>query len=161
MEHLGSLDLFLRGNLLARLGILLLLLNVLDSRLCSKLFLVFLDLYSREHLLSVCLGLLHCCLRELLLLHLRKVDLFKDRLMLGLDGVLSVLTALGGLFKLLSLLLSLLNDHADELGSLLDGHFHLDIEGGSDLGRLSLDEVRSPLSGSGQSLLSGLSDFFW
>jgi hypothetical protein len=158
LEHLSSLDLFFGHNLLSGLSLLELLFKVLLLGLCILDFLDLLVLEDTEYLFGVLLGLLDGIFGNRLFLYLALIDLIKNDLVLALQGVLSVLTALSGLFKLLSLSLCLLDDDIDELSSLLNSYLHLNIEGISHLSRLGLDICRSSFSGSRKSVLGSLTN---
>jgi len=119
------------------------------------------DLFRLEDIkdfFGVLLGLVHGVFVDHLFLELALIHLLKDTLVLGLDGVLSFLAALGGSLNFLSFFLCLLNDDIDELRPLLDSDFHLDVEGCSHLFCLGIDISRSSFSSARKSLFGCLSN---
>lgn len=141
LEHLGRLHLLLGHDLLSGLGGLESFLEFLLSCLQVKSLPLLLGLDDSGHLGGVGLDLLDGIFGQLLLLQLGLFQPLKGVLVLGLERLLSILAALGCFVKLFSLLLSLLDDDIDELGSLLDSDLHPDIKSSSDLGGLLIDKV--------------------
>jgi len=155
---LGSLDLLLKDVLLSFLGIFDLLLELHLQVHFGKSLLFSGSSNCAQDFLRMSLGSLDGVIGKLLLLLL---SLFEGRCDFehGELCLFSIHSHLRCLVELLGLLLRLLNDGADELGSLLDSDLHPLIEDSSDLFRLLFIFVRSSLPCSGQSLIRDLTNF--
>jgi len=141
LEHLGRLHLLLGHDLFSGLGGLESLLELLLSSLQALSFFLLLGLDDSGHLGSMSLDLLNGIIGQLLFFQLGLFELIEGDLVLGLERLLSILATLGCLVKLFRLLLSLLDDDIDELGSLLDCGIHSDIKSISDLCGMLIDKV--------------------
>lgn len=160
LERLCSLHLLLKNAVLSLLCILDLLLDVDLQILFRKSHFFFCGLSCDLNFLRVRLGLLDGIVWKLLLFLLGLLEC-RCNFMLGKLGFFSVHSQLRGLVKFLWLLLRLLNDGANELGPLLNSHFHPHIKCISNLDALLFNMVWSSFPCSGQSLIRDLTNFFW
>jgi len=157
-QKLSSLDLLFGHFLFSELGIIQLSFEALLSFQESLRLLLLLALDDAQRLLIVRLGLENSVLWKPLLVGLVLGDPFLNYLMFGFLGLFTFLLALDDLAKLLRFLVSLLNNDVDELRSLLDSVFHLDVECCSDLGSLLSHKVWSSFSSSGKPFIGNLSN---
>jgi len=158
LEFFGFLDLLVGLCISSVQGILQFLLEFFLLHLQVLGFLLLHGLGDGGNFGGVGLGFLCSVFDFRLLFHQGILLLLESLLVLCLQGVLSFLSLLVCLVKLLSFFLSLFDNDVEELVSFLNSDLHLGIKTRTDLGGLLLDNVFLSVSGSGKSLISDSAD---